>query len=164
MLHHGLEPLLSKESAIENGLRKCFLDFTPPWFVHHDAWHGEMMSIMSNVGCPKNGGPPIILSCDVYYGKTNGFGVATPILKTPGQHGTPMVLYGATMAYPPVNMEKEHASFLHSPIKREMLPLQHLSPNLSSFIYIYICIVYIHIHSICIHIHSIHIHSIYTYT
>ena len=50
MLHHGLEPLLSKESAIENGLRKCFLDFTPPWFVHHDAWHGE---IRSNVGCPK---------------------------------------------------------------------------------------------------------------
>jgi hypothetical protein len=34
--------------------------------VHHDAWHCE---IRSNVGRPKNGGPPIILSCDVFYGK-----------------------------------------------------------------------------------------------
>lgn len=40
MLHHGTEPLLSKESKIENGLGERFLDFTPPWSVHHDPWPG----------------------------------------------------------------------------------------------------------------------------
>ena len=76
---------------------------------------------------------------------TSAISVCNKCFDPPGQHSTPMVLWCPT-AYPPVNMKMEHASFLHSPIKREMLPLQHLSPNLSSFIHIYLYIVHTHIY------------------